>query len=69
MKLSLGPVLFYWDKVQLANFYAEMSALPLDVIYLGKPSVRNAGRFPWINGWAWGASCKPAVRRRLCCRA
>lgn len=36
MKLSLGPVLFYWDKAQLSNFYAEMSALPLDVIYLGE---------------------------------
>lgn len=36
MKLSLGPVLFYWDKTQLGNFYAEMSALPLDVIYLGE---------------------------------
>lgn len=36
MKLSLGPVLFYWDKAQLGNFYAEMSALPLDVIYLGE---------------------------------
>ncbi|AUM69852.1 U32 family peptidase [Pseudomonas fluorescens] len=36
MKLSLGPVLFYWDKAQLGNFYAEMAALPLDVIYLGE---------------------------------
>ena len=36
MKLSLGPVLFYWDKEQLSSFYAEMSALPLDVIYLGE---------------------------------
>ncbi len=46
MKLSLGPVLFYWDKAQLGNFYAEMSALPLDVIYLGKPCAPNAGRSP-----------------------
>ena len=36
MKLSLGPVLFYWDKEQLSHFYTEMSALPLDVIYLGE---------------------------------
>ncbi len=36
MKLSLGPVLFYWDKAQLGNFYAEMSSQPLDVIYLGE---------------------------------
>lgn len=36
MKLSLGPVLFYWEKQQLRDFYAQMSALPLDVIYLGE---------------------------------
>lgn len=36
MKLSLGPVLFYWDREQLGRFYAEMASLPLDVIYLGE---------------------------------
>ena len=36
MKLSLGPVLYYWDKEQLGRFYSEMSTLPLDVIYLGE---------------------------------
>lgn len=36
MKLSLGPVLFYWDKEQLGQFYAEMASQPLDVIYLGE---------------------------------
>ena len=36
MKLSLGPVLFYWDKEHLGRFYADMADLPLDVIYLGE---------------------------------
>ncbi|UCZ85751.1 U32 family peptidase [Pseudomonas sp. L5B5] len=36
MKLSLGPVLYYWDKERLARFYEQMAALPLDVIYLGE---------------------------------
>ncbi len=36
MKLSLGPVLFYWDKARLERFYADMASLPLDVIYLGE---------------------------------
>ncbi|EFQ62788.1 collagenase [Pseudomonas fluorescens WH6] len=36
MKLSLGPVLFYWDKQHLGRFYADMADLPLDVIYLGE---------------------------------
>lgn len=36
MKLSLGPVLFYWDKEHLGRFYSDMAGLPLDVIYLGE---------------------------------
>ena len=36
MKLSLGPVLFYWDRQQTLDFYANMASQPLDVIYLGE---------------------------------
>ena len=35
MKLSLGPVLFYWDRQHTLDFYADMAGMPLDVIYLG----------------------------------
>ena len=50
MKLSLGPVLYYWDKVQLGQFYAEMSALPLDVIYLGE-TVCSKRRAFFLDQW------------------
>lgn len=36
MKLSLGPVQFYWSAGSLHQFYDEMAKLPLDVIYLGE---------------------------------
>lgn len=36
MKLSLGPVLFYWDKQRLTQFYGQMASLPLETIYLGE---------------------------------
>lgn len=36
MKLALGPVLFFWQRDTLMQFYAEMAEQPLDVIYLGE---------------------------------
>ncbi|WP_095082477.1 U32 family peptidase [Pseudomonas sp. Irchel s3h17] len=50
MKLSLGPVLYYWDKEQVGRFYAEMSSLPLDVIYLGE-TVCSKRRVLSLDQW------------------
>ncbi len=36
MKLALGPVLFFWQRDTLMQFYAEMAEQPLDIIYLGE---------------------------------
>lgn len=36
MKLSLGPNLFYWPKQRTLDFYEEVAALPVDIVYLGE---------------------------------
>ncbi|MEH6471191.1 MAG: U32 family peptidase [Halopseudomonas sp.] len=36
MKLSLGSLLFYWQREKVYQFYRQMAEAPLDVIYLGE---------------------------------
>lgn len=36
MKLSLGPVLYYWKRDALEAFYREAAGWPVDVVYLGE---------------------------------
>lgn len=36
MKYSLGPVLYYWPKETLEDFYQQAAKSSADVIYLGE---------------------------------
>lgn len=36
MKLSLGPVLYYWSREDFYAFYEEAAEMPVDIIYLGE---------------------------------
>ena len=36
MKLSLGPILYYWSKEQLQAFYEQIAETPVDIVYLGE---------------------------------
>jgi len=57
MKITLGPVLYYWPAEILHQFYEEAATWPVDVVYLGETvcSKRRSFRF---DDWM-------AVARRL----
>ena len=36
MKLALGPLLYYWPRDVVLQFYEAMAATPVDIVYLGE---------------------------------
>jgi collagenase-like PrtC family protease len=36
MKLSLGPILYFWPRDQVLDFYKQVAEWPVDIVYLGE---------------------------------
>lgn len=36
VKLALGPLLYYWPRQRVLDFYAQIAEAPVDVVYLGE---------------------------------
>ena len=52
MRLSLGPLLYYWSRDDTLAFYAEAAHWPVDIVYLGETvcSRRSLLRLPdWLD--------------------
>jgi len=47
MRLSLGPVLYYWPKDQLLDFYAQVAESPVDVVYIGETVCSRRHLMSW----------------------
>ena len=50
MKYSLGPVLYYWPKETLEDFYQQAATSSADVIYLGE-AVCSKRRATKVGDW------------------
>lgn len=52
MKLALGPLLYFWDRQTVAEFYNRVCHAPVDIVYLGETvcSKRRALRLTdWLR--------------------
>lgn len=51
MKLALGPLLYYWPRAAVLDFYRAVARAPVDIVYLGEVvcSRRHELRLPdWV---------------------
>lgn len=49
-KLSLGPILYYWSREQVFDFYASIAQTPVDIVYLGE-TVCSKRRIMRTDAW------------------
>ncbi|WP_292806961.1 hypothetical protein [Methylotenera sp.] len=52
MKISLGPILYYWARQNVLDFYEQVISWPVDIVYLGEVvcSRRHEMRFDdWLD--------------------
>ncbi|MCR4300319.1 MAG: U32 family peptidase [Sulfuricaulis sp.] len=52
MKLSLGPIQYFWERERVLDFYASVAEAPVDIVYLGETvcSKRRALRLTdWLD--------------------
>ncbi|MBT4522146.1 MAG: U32 family peptidase, partial [Halieaceae bacterium] len=76
MKISIGPLLYFWPEQQTRDFYQHLESLDVDIVYLGEtvcPKRREILPEQWVDiGRQLAASGKEVVLSTLTlleCRA
>ena len=52
MKLSLGPLQYFWPREQVLAFYADAAEWPVEIVYLGEvvcPKRREIRMDDWLE--------------------
>ena len=67
MKLALGPILYYWDRDTVFNFYGEIARSPVDIVYLGETvcSRRHLMRLQDLLGFDLPKTRRKSVLREI----
>jgi collagenase-like PrtC family protease len=50
VRLSLGPIQYYWTQEKILDFYRSMESAPVDIVYLGE-TVCSKRRSLRLNDW------------------
>ncbi|WP_331711243.1 hypothetical protein [endosymbiont of unidentified scaly snail isolate Monju] len=43
LRLSLGPILYYWSRDELFAFYRDIASHPVETVYLGERRCAPSG--------------------------
>jgi hypothetical protein len=68
MKLSLGPLQYFWPRERVLSFYAEAADWPVDIVYLGEVVCPKRRELGWRTGWRSAPGWRTPARKS-CCRA
>lgn len=60
MKLSLGPIQFFWSASDVRAFYDEVAASPVDIVYLGETVCSKRRELRWQDWQEIGATLAAA---------